>query len=106
MGPSMPSHSWYICSLEDSLELEVFVPVPITLIRPGRLAHHGLACTHSKHSENPVLWEAIGFPKLLINVAVEVLHSPNCLILQLAVEGVLLLHVLRGGEQSEGRIKE
>lgn len=86
--------------------MEAFVPIPTTLIRLGRPAHHELVCTHSKHSENPVLWEAIGFPKLLINVAIEVLHLPNCLILQLAVEGVLLLHVLQGGEQSERRIKE
>lgn len=71
----------------------------------GRLAHHTLACTYSKHSENPVFGEAIGFSELLINVAVEVLHPPNCLIFQLAVQGVLLLHVLRGGEQSKGGIR-
>lgn len=41
----------------------------------------------------------MGCPELLINVAVEVLHPPNGLILQLAVQGVLLLHVLGVGKQ-------
>lgn len=60
--------------------------------------------THSEHSEDPVFGEAFGLLELLINVAVKALHPPHRLLLQLAVQGVLLLHVLggeRGGKQRD-----
>lgn len=92
----MPSHS-VLCFLGGSRAPRSFLPVPVTLLRQPSTPWS--RCTYSKHGENPVFGEAMGCPELLINVAVEVLHPPNGLILQLAVQGVLLLHVLGVGKQ-------
>lgn len=70
--------------------------IPVTLMR-----QMSTPSTYSKHSENPVFGEPFGLSELLINVAVEMLHPPNGLVFQLAVQGVLLLHVLRGGETQQ-----
>lgn len=50
--------------------------------------------THCKGAQHPVPGQTLGNPKPVVDVCVEALHGPHSVLLQLAVQRVLLLHVL------------
>lgn len=56
--------------------------------------------THCEGAQHPVPGQALGNPQLIVDVGVEALHGPDCVLLHLAVQRVLLLHVL--GSDSRG----
>ena len=77
------------------------------VIGPWELHH--TAATHREDAQHPVPGQTLGNPEAVVDVGVEALHGPHGVLLQLAVQGVLLLHALetdsRGttGTQSRGR---
>lgn len=56
---------------------------------------------HREGGEDPISGEALGLPKFVIDVSVEVLHGPHGALLQQRVQGALLLHELIGQMTTE-----
>lgn len=61
------------------------------LIGPWGLGH---SSTHWKGAQHPVPRQTHGNPEPIVDVGVEALHGPHRVLLQLAVQRVLLLHAL------------
>lgn len=45
--------------------------------------------------EDPVFGESFGMTEALVDVSVEAVHAPHRLLLDVGVDGILFLHVLR-----------
>lgn len=65
------------------------------LIGPREKQHGSSTRTHCESAQHPVPGQSLGNMKSVVDVGVELLHGPHCVLLQHCVQRVLLLDVLR-----------
>lgn len=69
----------------------------------GQYVHRFLtqSQTDREGGEDPISGEALGLPKLVIDVSVEVLHAPHSALFQQHIQRTLLLHELQQKQSLE-----